>query len=306
MTKKEPEDRLAALESFAAVARRLSFVAASDELGVSASALSRRIAQLEASLGTRLFQRTTRQVSLTEAGMVYLRYVIEALEQIADGHAAVSNFTTEPTGRLRVALPNLFGQLQVAPRLPNFLRQNPKISFELSFSDWTVDLVSEGYDVAVRVGTLESSNLVARRLAPNRRLLCASPDYLAHHGEPTDPQELVNHACLQLSTYRSHDHWRLQRDNETVDVAIAPVIRADNSEALRQAAVAGCGITLMPTFIIGEDLRAGRLVQILPAWGGTRSWVWAVYPDAHFLPLKVRAFVDFLIAEFGDVPAWDV
>ncbi|HEX2244326.1 MAG TPA: LysR family transcriptional regulator [Gammaproteobacteria bacterium] len=133
MAKKEPEDRLTALESFAAVARRLSFVAASEELGVSASALSRRIAQLEASLGTRLFQRTTRKVSLTEAGMVYLRYVTEALEQIAEGHAAVSKFASQPTGRLRVALPNLFGQLQVAPRLPKFLRRNPKISLELSF-----------------------------------------------------------------------------------------------------------------------------------------------------------------------------
>lgn len=304
MAKKEPEDRLTALESFAAVARRLSFVAASDELGVSASALSRRIAQLEASLGTRLFQRTTRKVSLTEAGGVYLRYVIEALEQIADGHAAVSKFASEPTGRLRVALPNLFGQLQVAPRIPKFLRRNPKISLELSFSDWAVDLVSEGYDVAVRVGTLESSSLVARRLAPNRRLLCASPEYLAHHGEPTDPHELVNHACLQVSTYRSYD-WRLQRDDETIDVAISPVIRADNGEALRQAALAGCGITLMPTFIVSDDMRAGRLVQILSEWQATESWVWALYPHTRFLPLKVRAFVDFLVAEFGDVPPWD-
>jgi DNA-binding transcriptional LysR family regulator len=304
MAKKEPEDRLTALESFAAVARRLSFVAASDELGVSASALSRRIAQLEASLGTRLFQRTTRKVSLTEAGGVYLRYVIEALEQIADGHAAVSKFASEPTGRLRVALPNLFGQLQVAPRIPKFLRRNPKISLELSFSDWAVDLVSEGYDVAVRVGTLESSSLVARRLAPNRRLLCASPEYLAHHGEPTDPHELVNHACLQVSTYRSYD-WRLQRDDETIDVAISPVIRADNAEALRQAALAGCGITLMPTFIVSDDMRAGRLVQILSEWQATESWVWALYLHTRFLPLKVRAFVDFLVAEFGDVPPWD-
>lgn len=304
MAKKGPEDRLTALESFAAVARRRSFVAASDELGVSASALSRRIAQLEASLGTRLFQRTTRKVSLTEAGVVYLRYVIEALEQIADGHAAVSKFASEPTGRLRVALPNLFGQLQVAPRIPKFLRRNPKISLELSFSDWAVDLVSEGYDVAVRVGTLESSSLVARRLAPNRRLLCASPEYLAHHGEPPDPHELVNHACLQVSTYRSHD-WRLQRDGETIDVAISPVIRADNAEALRQAALAGCGITLMPTFIVGDDLRAGRLVQILSEWQATESWVWALYPHTRFLPLKMRAFVDFLVAEFGDVPPWD-
>jgi DNA-binding transcriptional LysR family regulator len=305
MAKKEAEDRLTALESFAAVARRLSFVAAAEELEVSASALSRRIAQLETSLGTRLFQRTTRRVSLTEAGMVYLRYVREALEQIADGHAAVSNFTTEPTGRLRVALPNLFGQLQVAPRLPKFLRQNPKLSFELSFSDWTVDLVSEGYDVAVRVGVLESNTLVARQLAPHRRLLCASPDYLAHHGEPSDPHDLVNHACLQLSTYRSHDHWRLQRDDETIDVAISPLIRADNADALRQAALASCGIMLMATFIVGEDLRAGRLVRILPEWQATESWIWALYPHARFLPLKVRAFVDFLVDEFGDVPPWD-
>ncbi len=299
------EDRLTALESFAVVARRLSFVAAAEELGVSASALSRRISQLEGNLRTRLFQRTTRHISLTEAGTVYLRYVTEALSHIADGQAAVSGYTTEPSGRLRIALPNLFGQLHVAPRLPKFMRRNPRVTLELSFSDWVVDLVSAGYDLAVRIGVLESSDLVARKLAVIRRVLCVSPEYLARHGRPANPDELVNHACLQASTYPTHSRWRLKRNDETIDVAIAPVIRADNAEALRQAALAGCGITLMPTFIVGEDLRAGRLAQILPQWQAAESWVWALYPHTRFLPLKVRVFVDFLVAEFGDVPPWD-
>jgi DNA-binding transcriptional LysR family regulator len=299
------EDRLTALESFAAVARRLSFVAAAEELGISASALSRRIGHLEARLRTRLFQRTARHVSLTEAGTVYLRYVTEALSHIADGQEAVSGYTTEPSGRLRVAVPNLFGQLHVAPRLPEFLRRNPRVTLELSFSDWVVDLVSAGYDVAVRIGVLESSDLVARKLAMIRRVLCASPEYLARHGRPEDPHELVNHACLQASTYPGHSRWRLQRDNETIDVVISPVIRADNAEALRQAALAGCGITLTATFVVGEDLKAGRLIRVLPDWDGAQSWLWAVYPHARFLPRKVRAFVDFLVDEFGDIPPWD-
>lgn len=299
------EDRLTALESFAVVARRLSFVAAAEELGVSASALSRRISQLEASLRTRLFQRTTRHVSLTEAGTVYLRYVTEALAHIADGQAAVSGYTAEPSGRLRIAVPNLFGQLHVAPRLSEFLRRNSRVTLELSFSDWVVDLVSAGYDVAVRIGALESSDLVARKLAMIRRVLCASPEYLARHGRPEDPHELANHACLQASTYSTHSHWRLQRNNETIDVAISPVIRADNAEPLRQAALAGCGITLMATFVVGEDLKARRLIQILPEWEAEETWLWTVYPHARFLPRKVRAFVDFLVDEFGAVPPWD-
>jgi DNA-binding transcriptional LysR family regulator len=299
------EDRLTALESFAVVARRLSFVAAAEELGVSASALSRRISHLEASLRTKLFQRTTRHVSLTEAGTVYLQYVTEALSHIAEGEAAVSGYTTEPSGRLRIALPNLFGQLQVAPRLPEFLRRNPHVSLELTFSDWVVDLVSAGYDLAVRIGVLESSDLVARKLAVIRRVLCASPEYLARHGRPANPDELVNHACLQASTYPSPSGWRLQRNDETIDVTIAPVIRADNAEALRQAALAGCGITLTATFVVGEDLKAGRLIRVLPDWDGAQRWLWAVYPHARFLPRKVRAFVDFLVDEFGDIPPWD-
>jgi DNA-binding transcriptional LysR family regulator len=194
----------------------------------------------------------------------------------------------------------------VAPRLPKFLRRNPQLSLDLSFSDWAVDLISAGYDLAVRIGVLESSDLIARKLAVVvRRVLCASPEYLARHGRPEDPHELAKHACLKVSTYPTHNQWRLQAKKKTIDVPISPVIRADNSEALRQAALAGCGISLMPTFVAGEDLRAGRLVQILLDWEAPGSWAWAVYPHARFLPLKVRAFVDFLVDEFGGVPPWD-
>lgn len=298
------DDRLTSLESFTAVARRLSFAGAANDLGISASALSRRIAQLEASLGTRLFQRTTRHVSLTEAGAVFLQHVTEALSRLSDAQAAVSHYATVPTGQLRVAMPIMLGQLHIAPLLPEFLRRNPKVNLELAFSDWLTDLVLEGFDVGVRVGALESSDLVARKLAPNRRVICASPEYVKHHGAPETPEQLARHACLQFSTYRSPYHWRLQRGRRTLDTVIAPVMRADNGEALRQAALAGCGIMLSATFVVGEDLKAGRLVRVLPEWEGAESWIWAVYPRTRFLPLKVRAFIDFLVVAFDKTP-WD-
>src|SRR5262245_17433184 len=227
-----PDDRLAVLESFAAVARRLSFAAAATDVGISASALSRRIAGLEASLGTRLFNRSTRHVTRTEAGSVYLDHVTAALSRLSDAQAAVSDFNIVPAGHLRVALPNSFGQLHVAPRLPEFLGRYPKVSLELSFSDWFTDLVLEGFDVGVRIGALENSELVGRKLARNLRILCASPEYIQQHGAPETPEHIAGHVCLQASTFRTANHWRLQRDERSIDIAVSPKLRADNATAL--------------------------------------------------------------------------
>lgn len=293
------ENRLLALETFTVVARLLSFNAAAEELGISASALSRRISQLEESLGTRLFQRTTRQVSLTEAGTVYLRFVNEALAHIADGQAAISDFASEPSGRLRVSLPNLFGQLQVAPRLSDFIKRYPRMMLDLSFSDQYVDLVSEGFDLAIRIGILQESGLIARKLGDNLRVLCASPAYIKEYGKPKSPDDLVQHACLQFRTLESQHHWQLQRGSENYDVSIKPVVIADNAEALRKLALSGTGIALLATFVISDDLQSGRLERVLPQWSGPESSIWAVYPSGRFLPLKVRVFIDYLVEQFG-------
>lgn len=299
------EDRLAALESFVAVAQKLSFAAASLDLDISASALSRRISQLEASLGTRLFQRSTRHVSLTEAGALYLTHVTEALVRISQAQTAILDYGNEPNGRLRVALPNMFGQLHVAPLLPEFMRRYPKVMLELCFSDWFTDIVAEGYDMGLRVGALDNSDMMARKLADNHRILCCSPGYIEQHGTPATVQELRQHATLQFSTFKTPNAWRLKLKSKEVNVSISPVMRSDNAESLRQAALAGAGISLMALFIVSEDIKRGRLVRILPDISGADSWIWAIYPNTPYLPLKVRAFIDFLVEKLGHGPPWE-
>ncbi|ROH86265.1 LysR family transcriptional regulator [Pseudomethylobacillus aquaticus] len=303
------EDRLTALESFVAVAQKRSFAAASLDLDISASALSRRISRLEASLGTRLFQRSTRHVSLTEAGTLYLSHVTEALTHMGRAQAAISDYGHEANGRLRVALPTMFGQLHVAPLLPTFMRRYPKVMLELSLSDWYTDIVGEGYDLGVRVGALESSDLIGRKLAYNQRILCCSPDYLQQHGAPASLTELRQHASLQFSTFKAPNYWRLKSESgsnpfKVTQVAITPVLRSDNAETLRQAALGGMGISLMARFIVDDDLKAGRLVRILPDISGEDSWIWAIYPNTPYVPLKVRVFIDFMLEQFAQHKAW--
>jgi DNA-binding transcriptional LysR family regulator len=305
---RDSDDRLTALVAFAGVARRLSFAEAARDQGVHPSILSRRIARLEERLGVRLLQRTTRRVSLTEAGATYLEQVQDVLGRLDDADAAVSGLGQAPRGRLRVALPNLFGQKHVAPLLPAFHARYPELLMELMFSDRFVDLVEEKIDVAVRMGTLaegESDQLIARRLAPNRRLLMAAPEYLARAGTPRTPEDLAGHAALHFSLFIGGDAWQLRRGERSVRVKIDPVIRADNGEALRHATLGGCGIALLGTFLAGDDLRAGRLIHVLPEWSLPDSAIWAVYPSARFLPQKVRVLIDYLVAAFSGVPPWD-
>ncbi|WP_426754524.1 LysR substrate-binding domain-containing protein [Myxococcus sp. Y35] len=294
-------DRLGGMRAFVSVATRHSFVAAADELGLSASALSRRIAQLERALGCRLLQRTTRCVALTEVGALYLERCLDVLARADEADAAVSAFSSQPRGLLRVALPNLYGQLRVAPLLPEFMRRYPLLRLEVTMEDRYTDLVEQRIDVGVRIGDLRSGDYVARRLALNRRRLCASPDYLQRKGTPRTPADLRGHACLQFAPQMKEVPWVLLRGGRRTQVPVEPWLRVDNAEALRQAALGGCGITLLADFVMGADLEAGRLVEVLPAWRAADSWVWAVYPHARFLPMKTRVFVDFLSERLGDV-----
>lgn len=299
------KDRLEDMLSFTAVARALSFADAARELGISASALSRRIARLEDVLGTALLRRTTRHVSLTEAGTLYLERCTDVLTRVEDAEALVSGLAGEPRGRLRVAVPNLFGQLQVAPLLPDFLRRYPRIALEFSFMDRYVDLVQEGFDVAIRIGALTDSSLVVRRLATNRRLLVAAPSYLRSRRPPTKPEDLAQHACLYFSHLTDGQTWNLQRGQEQVAARGRPVLVADNAEALRQAAVAGCGVTVLATFLIAEDLRAGRLVRVLDGWSVPDTGIFAVHPPGRLVPSKVKSFVSFVAERYAGTPPWE-
>lgn len=288
-------DRYGAMCAFAAVGQRLSFAAAADHLGLSPSALSRRVSQLEGRLGCRLLHRTTRSVTLTEAGALYLDRCLDILGRAEEADAAVSQLAREPQGVLRVALPNLYGQRRVAPLLPDFMRRYPGLRLELSFEDRYVDLVERRADVGVRIGNLETGDYVARKLAPNKRFLCAAPDYLERRGCPGEAADLREHACLHFNPLVEDSRWRLARSGRKLEVPINPVMRANNAEALRQAALGGCGIALLAGFLIEHDIEAGRLVPILPEWTVAESWIFAVYPRAQFLPRKTRVFVDFLV-----------
>lgn len=290
-------ERFAALTEFAAVAQKLSFVAAARELEMDPSVLSRRIARLESRLGVRLLQRTTRRVSLTEAGARFLERCRDVLDRLDDAEAEISQYAAEPAGVLRVAVPNVYGQRVIAPLVPAFLKTYPALQLEMTFSDRFVDLVEDRLDAAVRIGAHQAGgDVIARRLTTNPRCLYASPAYLSERGAPTRPEELIGHSVLHFSRLLGGNSWRLSGKLGSVEVTLKPLLRADNIVALHQAALAGCGIALLADFVADEDLAAGRLVKVLPDWAPPRSQVSVIYPNAPYTPPKVRAWLDFLIA----------
>jgi DNA-binding transcriptional LysR family regulator len=298
--------RLEAVHDFVAVARRLSFAAAARDLAIDASLLSRRISALEEKLGVRLLQRTTRVVTLTEAGHLFFERCLDILARLDDAEATISRYSTQASGRLRVAVPTLFGQLWIAPFVSGFCDHHPGLKLDMTFSDRFIDLVETGFDCAIRIGALDGGgDYVAKRLAANDRLLCASPEYLQNFGVPQTLAELQNHRCLHFSPLLTGHSWQFVRDRKTQDVKIDPWLTSDNAEMLRQAAVGGLGITLLATFIAAPDLRSGRLVPVLPDWQPAQSAIYAIYPNAPFLPQKVRVFVDYIAEKFRGTPPWE-
>jgi DNA-binding transcriptional LysR family regulator len=207
---------------------------------------------------------------------------------------------------LRVSLPVIFGQRQIVPALPEFLNCYPQISLDLSFTDRFVDILEESIDVAIRIGQLQDSQLVARRLAPNHRVLCASPAYLQKYGSPQTPKELEQHNCLNFSRLATGDVWHLSRQNQQIAVSVKGKLRADNGEALYQAVLGDCGIALLATFIAGDALRTGRLETVLDDWKVPTTDIFAVSGVGQYVPSKTQVFVDFLVERFGDPPAWDI
>ena len=297
--------RLEKIETFATVAETGSFAAAAKRLGRDPSVLSRRVATLERRLGVRLLVRTTHRVSLTEAGTDYLTRVQTILADLADADAEVSRRATLPRGILRLALPAAFGRMWIAPLLPGFLAAHPEIGVEALYADRYVDIVAERVDAAIRLGPLQASGLVARRLASFTRVLCASPAYLARRGTPTTPQALAEHACLGFTRHRFWPTWPLRRGAEFVEVHVAGPLIADDGEALATAVRGGAGIMLGSDWLVGRDLAEGRLVEVLPGWSvSSDDAVSAVLPPGRLVPAKTRTFVEWTAAAFSPVPPW--
>jgi DNA-binding transcriptional LysR family regulator len=299
-------DRLAALEAFVRVAECGSFSKAADRLHSSKSVVSRQVSALETELGARLLHRTTRALTLTEAGRSYFERAARILADLAEASASVGQLQAAPRGRLRVSAPMSFGYLHLAPALPDFLDRYPDVELELVMNDRSVDLVDEGFDMAVRIGTLEDSSLVARKLAPMRRTVFASPAYLQARGTPASPDDLRAHECLCYSNLGLSQEWRFVRpDGRPWPVEVHGRLHANNGDALRAAALRGFGLAVLPSFFVGRDLQSGALVSVLEEFMPQDSALYAVYPHARHLSPKVRAFVDFLAERFGPFPYWD-
>ncbi|TWI87547.1 transcriptional regulator, LysR family [Roseibium hamelinense] len=292
------------MEIFARVVGAGSMSAAGREMGLSPAVVSKRIRRLEDKLGTRLLQRTTRQIAMTEAGQGFYERVVAILASVEEAEAFVSRGSAQARGTLKVAAPTSFGRLHIAPHLSAFLEQNPDLSVNLDLDDGFVDIVGEGYDLAIRIAELSDSSLVARRLAPVHRILVASPDYISRHGTPRSINDLAeNHVCLAAA---NQDPWRLVGPNGLESVRTAAPVKTNSSEVVRECLLAGVGIALRSTWDIGPELREGKLQIILSEYRASKDvGLHAVYPSRRFLPAKVRVFIDFLAALYGSSPYWD-
>jgi DNA-binding transcriptional LysR family regulator len=297
-------DSLQEMTVFARVVGTGSLSAAARDLGLSPALVSRRLAALEGRLGVRLINRTTRTLRLTDEGAQYYESCSRILGEIVEADAAVSAGRVEPQGVLRIAMPAAFGHLHVAPLVPRFAARYPKVQLALSLSDRNISLIDEGFDLAIRIAELEDSSLAARKLAPNRRVVCASPAYLARHGTPRSPEELARHNCLTTDFTMSWDYK--DPAGRPGSVRVAGRYACDNWEVLREWALAGLGVALKSTWDVRHQLEDGSLVPLLPGYTFDEDVaIYAVYPHRRYLPAKTRAFVEFLAESFGPEPYWD-
>lgn len=298
-------ENLADIAVFVKVVEKGSFTKAADELELSKAVVSKYLTRLEERLGARLLHRTTRRLALTEAGSALFEQSRLALERIEEAQAALARFQDAPRGRLVVSAPTAFGVLQLGCVLPAFLERHPGITLDIRLDDRFVNLVAEGFDLAVRVGRLTDSTLVARKLAPSRQVAVASPEYLRRHGVPKVPEDLATHNCFVYTLTTGGNVWRFSKGGEEVRVPVTGNLRLNNGLLERDAAERGAGIAMLPTFYVGPLVAAKKLVVVLPDWKPPELGIYAVYPQTPHVPPKVRAFVDFLVGHFGPKPAWD-
>ena len=300
------KNQLTEIACFVEVARRLSFARAAEQMEMHVSGVSRAVAALESRLGVRLLQRTTRQVGLTEAGRTHLRRCEALLAELADAESAASAAGGALQGTLRVSIPSGFGLTHITSGIAEFIAAHPQLDLDMHLSNRNVDLVEEGYDLAIRLGRLSDSRIVARRLGQSRRMLVASADYVRRHGAPKRPADLAAHACLVLDVGPNPTRWDLRSGTTRETLRVHPRIRSNNAIALLHASRAGVGVTLLPHVIAAADVAADRLQRLLPRWSGDVQDVFAVYPGNRFIPAKVRRFVEFVetrLRTFDDADA---
>jgi DNA-binding transcriptional LysR family regulator len=292
-------DRLGSMRVFAKVVEQGSFARAAQALDMSATVVTRNVADLEAHLGTRLLNRTTRRLSLTETGQQYLERVRQILADIDDADAIASSSARKPRGTLRIYCHPGFGQSQLALLLPLYAQAMPDVVLDVTLADHTVDLVEEGFDVGIFIGLQKfDASMIARRLATSRVVLCASPAYLARRGTPARPSDVSSHDCLNFAFDQLRHHWPVHWENEVLNVPIVSRMVSNSGAVLRQAALAGMGIMLRSSFTLEDDLESGRLVQLLQGHHLGELSVMMVYPSRRLLSAKVRSFVDFMNDRF--------
>ncbi|MCW8931435.1 MAG: LysR family transcriptional regulator [Gammaproteobacteria bacterium] len=300
-------DRFENMSSFIRVVETGSISGAADRLGVAKSAVSRRLKELEEHLGVELFHRTTRSMNLTDTGRAFYHQSVRILEDVIEAELATSQAHGTLKGSLKIALPSTFGLMHMGPAINEFLKAHPNIEFDLDFNDREVDLIQEGFDLAIRIANLPDSSLIARRLAPIQIVMCASPLYLEKMGVPQSPEELSEHQCLVYSLLRDFDYWHLtDPDGKEIKVKIHPYLKASTGEFLKNAAVEGLGVILMPSFIAYKEIERGALVPILQDYKIPQIDAYAIYPQTRHLSQRVRAFVDFLVKRFEGTPYWDL
>lgn len=298
-------DRLSGMAVFAAVVDAEGFSEAARRLGLSKAAVSKQITRLEQRLGARLLQRTTRSLSMTEAGAAFYQRCQKILIEAELAESAVNSLAVQPQGTLRVSAPMSFGRTHVAPLIADFLAPYPELSLDLVLSDRYVDLVDEGFDLAIRIGDLSDSSLIAKRLAPTRMCLVASPIYLARAGQPTTIEALKRHQCLCYSYQRTGHVWRFMTRAGVRSIPIKGIFQANNGDVLRTAALGGLGIAMLPDFIVAADLAEGRLIALELDGRLADAGVYAAYPSQRQVAAKVRLFIDHLARAMGPVPPWD-
>ncbi|WP_186105073.1 LysR family transcriptional regulator [Burkholderia gladioli] len=299
-------DRLTSLAVFVAAVEKGSLAAAARRFGLSPAMAGKHVSAIEAQLNARLLQRTTRRLSLTDAGQTYYERSKQILDAFDDANREAGDSQGKARGVLRIAAPVTFGAMHLGEVTARYLEDHPDVNVEVTLGDRYVDLLDAGIDVAIRIGRLDDPALVVRRIAPCRMVVCASPAYLERHGTPRTPRDLRQAPRLAFSEAVSAGDWTLFDSRNRAHVIDGPCrIAANNTQMLLSAALAGAGIAYGPSFVFGEHLRRGELVALLPAYRATELAIQAVYPSARRIPLKVRRFVDYLAEAFGDEPPWD-
>lgn len=300
-------EALSGMAIFAAVVEAEGFSPAARRLGLSKSTVSKQISRLESHLNVRLLHRTTRKLSLTDAGELYYRHAVKALDEARAAEDAVTLMRGHPRGVLRISTPMSFGLLHISPVISKFIQQHPELRLDIVMEDRITDLVEGGFDLAIRVGKLApDSNLVARQLATCSFYLCAAPAYLDRRGIPNEPADLLKHDCLLFSHAPKINEWQFHGVDGPVTVKVAGSLQANSGLVLREAALAGLGLVRMPAAAIGPDLQAGRLRRVLPNYSIQALTVYAVFPEGRHIPAKSRLFIDFLTHHWGTPAYWEI